>query len=164
MALHPQQQVCPSYDGLPGVCQRPTVPQSVSRIQKQCLLHIATCIVADHLFSRAAAPRVGHSTVGVRLNSRDCLIIFGGDSSGHGSSELLDDTRLVDFTDIEAPCWRDLYPEDGPRPSARTEHTAVATVRIRACVRRIRDSLSCLCAGTCYGRFRGHAGDRPRLL
>ena len=86
--------------------------------------------------------------MGVRLNSRDCLIIFGGDSSGHGSSELLDDTRLVDFTDIEAPCWRDLYPEEGPRPTARTEHTAVATVRMHACVRRIRDSLSCLYAGT----------------
>ena len=81
--------------------------------------------------SLAATPRVGHSTVGVRLNSRDCLIIFGGDASGHGSSELLDDTRLVDFTDVNAPCWRDLYPEEGPRPTARAEHTAVATVRTR---------------------------------
>ncbi len=67
--------------------------------------------------------------MGVQLNSRDCLIIFGGDASGHGSSELLDDTRLVDFTDVNAPCWRDLYPEEGPRPTARAEHTAVATVR-----------------------------------
>lgn len=89
-------------------------------------------LLADHLCYLAATPRVGHSTVGVRLNGRDCLIIFGGDSSGHGSSELLDDTRLVDFTDISAPCWRDLYPEDGPRPTARTEHTAVATVRTQA--------------------------------
>ena len=82
----------------------------------------------DSTGTAAADPRVGHSTVGVRLNGRDCLVIFGGDSSGHGG-ELLDDLRLVDFTEVDAPAWRALYSEEGPRPSARAEHTAVATER-----------------------------------
>jgi acyl-CoA-binding protein len=82
----------------------------------------------DSTGTAAAAPRVGHSAVGVRLNGRDCLVIFGGDASGHGG-ELLDDLRLVDFTEVDAPAWRALYAEEGPRPSARAEHTAVATER-----------------------------------
>jgi hypothetical protein len=77
-----------------------------------------TCVPCAH----AATPRVGHSTVGVRLNGRDCLIIFGGDSSGHagGGSEMLDDLRLVDFTDVEAPAWRCVQTKTRPH-----FHTAV---------------------------------------